>query len=140
MILVMLAVTLLVARNLTLIRKRNLIIRMITFPPPLPSCLSGTIASFACLVFKSLLVVLFYLHDFCSFFLPLCLRLCLRLSIDSRYAGTRWSLRKPDFRVNLGAQVAQLGNTALNSLRLETLSFNSIFARKCWTFFFNEAI
>ena len=48
----------------------------------------------------------------------------MRLSpVDSRYAGTRWSLRKPDFRVNLGAQVAQLGNTALNSLRLGALSF-----------------
>ena len=34
----------------------------------------------------------------------------------SRYAGARWSLRKPDFRVNLGAQV--LG-TALNSLRFD---------------------
>jgi hypothetical protein len=34
--------------------------------------------------------------------------------LSSRYAGARWSLRKPEFRVNLGAQV--LG-TALNSLR-----------------------
>lgn len=36
--------------------------------------------------------------------------------LSSRYAGARWSLRKPEFRVNLGAQV--LG-TALNSLRFD---------------------
>ncbi|XP_046634776.1 DENN domain-containing protein Crag-like isoform X3 [Daphnia pulicaria] len=41
-----------------------------------------------------------------------------RLSF-SRYAGARWSLRKPEFRVNLGAQV--LG-TALNSLSPQNLN------------------
>ena len=35
----------------------------------------------------------------------------------SRTAGARWSLRKPEFRVNLGAQV--LGS-ALNSLRFDS--------------------
>ncbi|XP_059352777.1 DENN domain-containing protein Crag-like isoform X2 [Daphnia carinata] len=40
-------------------------------------------------------------------------------SASSRYAGARWSLRKPEFRVNLGAQV--LG-TALNSLSPQNLN------------------
>lgn len=43
--------------------------------------------------------------------------------LRSRYAGGRWSLRKPDFRYNLGAQV--LG-TALNSLRFDKHAFSPL--------------
>lgn len=37
------------------------------------------------------------------------------LKMFSHNAGALWSLRKPDFRVNLGAQLG----TALNSLRFD---------------------
>lgn len=76
------------------------------------------------LISNRFLAVFFIYTNFARFILycaSACL--CICMPIISRYAGNRWSLRKPDFRVNLGAQVAQLGNTALNSLRFASLIY-----------------
>lgn len=59
------------------------------------------------LYFHIVFIIIILFFYICFFGPPYCY-------VSSRYAGARWSLRKPEFRVNLGAQV--LG-TALNSLR-----------------------
>lgn len=75
------------------------------------------------LIISLLLINFAAFYNLCAFYFMM---RPYRYQMCSRYAGARWSLRKPEFRVNLGAQV--LG-TALNSLRfglLECLLFTLV--------------